>query len=97
MDPPREFMNSSLAHDSNDSVDQHFSFVTSEPHDGEISGSMEINDPVLSSNIVAENKGVLQYSPFDNTLTGKFLYMKGMSWLNEVEDADDETFDKPLL
>jgi len=97
MDPPREFLNSSLALDNSDSTDQHFSFVSSEPHDGEISGNMEINDSVLNTNAISSDNNVMQYNSFDNTLTGKFLYMKGMSWLTEVEDADDETFDKPLL
>lgn len=94
MDPPREFLNSSLTLDSDD-TDRHFSFVSSERNDGEISGNMEISDPIELETISATPGP--QYSSFDNTFAGKYLFSKGMSWLAEVEDADDETFDKPLL
>ena len=90
MDPPRDFINSSLhTNDSrNSEYEGQFSFE-SFPDTDNISGLMSGKS----------EKDVLptHTSLFDNNLTNSLLNKKGISWLLEVEDDDDETFEKPLL
>jgi len=108
MDPPSEFLNSSLTLDSSD-ADRHFSFVSTEPHDdAAISGDMDLGSSSADyhGGSVGGGGGVggglsvandnMMFNSFNNSLAGKFLFPKGVSWLTEVED-EEETFDKPLL
>ncbi|XP_057316201.1 protein YIPF4-like [Hydractinia symbiolongicarpus] len=89
MDPPKEFLSSS--HDTSTGSELgNFSFIPTEQNSDEISGNMQHNDSDISSK---ENKSNI----IDGKLVTTLLGNKGISWLLEVEDADDETFDKPLL
>lgn len=103
MDPPPEFLNSSLALDSSD-TDHHFSFVSTEAHDNEvISGDMDLGrtgDVAVGGSLVgnpATAASNMMFSSLNNSLAGKFLFPKGMGWLTEVEDEEEDAFDKPLL
>ena len=95
MDPPVEFMSSSLSND-NVAVNDfgQFSFVTTTHQNDDISGTMQVENSELGGN---NTKSELKYSVFDNRIASTLLGTKGVGWLLEVEDSDDETFDKPLL
>ncbi|XP_065661947.1 protein YIPF4 isoform X2 [Hydra vulgaris] len=90
MDPPRDFMTSSLHTNSskNNEYEGQFTFESFPDTDG-VSGMM--------SGKAEKDVITTHTSLFDNNLTNSLLNKKGISWLLEVEDDDDETFDKPLL
>ena len=88
MDPPREFMSSSLSSDNpfqTGSAD--FSFVATDHHEGEITGQME-----NTTNPPQKDDGIL-----DGGLASNLLKSRGIGWLLEVENVGDEAFEKPLL
>jgi len=90
MDPPREFMSSTVGSESPTTNDLgQFSFVSTE-HNDEISGTM-IN-PADEEHFQQKNTSI-----FDTGLASSLLKARGVGWLLEVEDSNDETFDKPLL
>lgn len=105
MDPPPEFLNSSLILDTSD-TDRHFSFVSSEDNgEDKISGDITL-DPVSASNntmtgssqLPQVNSNELYNSLSATTLAGKFLFPKGgLGWLTEVDDDEEDMFEKPLL
>ena len=84
MDPPKDFSENSFSQTNSDE----FSFVsTTNQNTAEITGTLEGNND--DSNLRQRN--------FGNKYTETFLGNKGIGWLLEVEDEDDETFQKPLL
>lgn len=92
MDPPKDFSEESFSKttDTDISADP-FSFVsTNDSHGAEITGTLE-------SGIINEGSNELRQRTFENKYTTSLLGNKGIGWLLEVEDEDDETFQKPLL
>lgn len=94
MDPPKEFLSSSLSHDSSSASDLNgFSFVKTDQND-EITGNMQSDN--MKSFSSDNDSEINNYGLFERGASN-LLKSKGVGWLLEVEDADDETFDKPLL
>ena len=91
MDPPRDFLENSFNHSQSGEGDQ-FSFVsTNTQNNTEITGTLEGG----GTNFGDENN--LRHRILDNKYTNSLLGNKGINWLLEVEDEDDDTFQKPLL
>lgn len=95
MDPPRDFTENSfsLPEQQNSNDDDHFSFVSTNT-DVEITGTMDTG--TINSNYEI-GKNDLRQRLFDNKYASTLLGNNTASWLFEVEDDDDETFQKPLL
>ena len=85
MDPPKDFSEDSFSQANTDA----FSFVsTTNQNTAEITGTLEN---------FSSGDSDLHHRKFGNQYTETFLGNKGIGWLLEVEDEDDETFQKPLL
>lgn len=96
MDPPKDFMSSSFSNDASGENDlNNFSFVATEQNTEEVTGTLNIDHNKFGTE--KNEKSDLRYRLFDNRYTSSLLGTKGVGWLLEVEDEDDETFDKPLL
>ena len=88
MDPPKDFSENSFSQTQANSDE--FSFVsTTSQNTAEITGTLEGN--------FSSGDTDLHQRKFGNKYTETFLGNKGIGWLLEVEDEDDETFQKPLL
>jgi len=91
MDPPKDFSEESFSKTADTDISGAFSFVsTSDDHDAEITGTLESND-------INGGNNKLRQRMFENKYTNSLIGNKGIGWLLEVEDEDDETFQKPLL
>ena len=66
------------------------SFVSTETPQDDMYGQMENNEPTGINQKSSSEFGV-------EGLTSNILNKRGFGWLLEVEEVDDEAFDKPLL